>query len=245
MSSQFVADRVFRFLEEAREAESQFVLDAAFQKLIADWGFDRWTATPIHSPPRSVFRPFEIVLGKPSKEWSVRYRDNGYFKHDAVINHIAHSSDAVWWSTFPAEKRLSHEEKMLFDEAREFGVGEGLTAPVRLYDGSIWVCALTGTSAEPAPHIADAARFAGERYVVSSLRLRRFAEPNPRAALITAGQAEIIELVSRGATLREAAGTLNLSPSTVYNQVADAKRRAMVKTTSELVHMFGSKSKNG
>ena len=245
MASQFVADQLFGFLEEAREAETQFALDGAFMRLIADWGFDRWTATPIHSRPRGAFRPFEIVLGKPSREWSIRYRDNGYFKHDAVINHVAHGSDAVWWSLFPGEKRLSHEERMLFDEAREFGVGEGLTAPVRLLDGSVWVCALTGSDAEPAPHIADAARFAGERYVLSSLELRRLTEPNPRAALITAGQAEIIELVARGATLREAAGTLSLSVSTVYNQVADAKRRAMVKTTSELVHMFGPKPDNG
>ena len=239
MTPTFVADEVFRFLDEARDIESQFALDAAFFRVISRWGFDRWTVTPVHTPSRSAFRPFEIVFGKPSKEWSARYRQNGYAKHDAVLNYVTHNSDAVWWSLFSRDRRLSHEEKMLFAEARECGVGEGLTAPVRLHDGSIWVCALTGPSAQPAPHIPDAARLIGERYVLSSLELRNSDQPVPRAALITAGQAEIIRLVARGATLREVARTLNLSPSTVYNQVADAKRRATVKTTSELVHMFG------
>jgi DNA-binding CsgD family transcriptional regulator len=236
MTPQFVADHVFSFLEDARNMESPAALDASFLRLIESWGFDRWTATPILSPARGAIRPMEVVLGRPSREWSGRYRDKGYFRHDAVVNYITHQSDAVWWSRFSNEMRLSHEEKMLFDEAREHGVGEGLTAPVRLADGSLWVCALTGTLATPAPFIADAARFAAERYIVRAMELRRRGEMLTLGASITRGQAEIVALLARGMTVRQAAETLNIQPRTAYNQVADAKRRAMVKTTTELVH---------
>jgi DNA-binding CsgD family transcriptional regulator len=245
MTAQFVADDVFRFLEDVRHLDSHADVDAAFSRLIERWGFDRWTATPIMSPARSAIRPLEIVLGRPSREWSGHYREKGYFRHDAVVKHITQNSDAVWWSKFSREMRLSHEEKMLFDEAREHGVGEGLTAPVRLADGSIWACALTGSSAAPAPFIADAARFAAERYILTALGLRQRAMPLLRGTPLTPGQTEIVELLARGLTLRQAAAALNIRPRTAYNQVADAKRRAMVKTTTELVHQASGSARAG
>jgi DNA-binding CsgD family transcriptional regulator len=245
VTPQFVADHVFQFLDDARGIRCPTALDAAFLRLIENWGFDRWTATPILSPARGMIRPLEVVLGRPSRAWSGRYRENGYFRHDAVVNHIVHNGEAIWWSKFSRERRLSPEEKLLFDEAREHGVGEGLTASVRLADGTIWACALTGSSAAPAPFIADAARFAAERYILSALALRRHVEPLAVGAPITPSQAAIVELLARGLTLRQAAAAMNISPRTAYNQVADAKRRAMVKTTTELVHTASRKARIG
>jgi LuxR family transcriptional regulator, quorum-sensing system regulator BjaR1 len=236
MASEFVAFRLFEFLDDARDAVSMTSLDTAFSKLISEWGFDRWTATPISSAVRSSVKPFEIVFGKPSKEWSARYRERGYFRHDAVLSHLMRTNDAVWWTRFSKEARLSHEERMLFDESREFGVAEGLTAPVRLPDGSVWVCALTGEDPNPRHDVADAARYAAERYILQALELRRPIQQELRGLSVTPGQAEIIELLARGHTLREAASALGIRPSTAYNQIADAKRRVMVKTTAELVH---------
>ncbi|MDZ4777825.1 MAG: autoinducer binding domain-containing protein [Alphaproteobacteria bacterium] len=236
MGAEIVASRLFEFLEEARDATTMATLDACFSNLIDDWGFDRWTATPISSAVRGNIRPFEIVFGKPSRNWSAHYRERGYFRHDAVLSHMMRSTEAGWWTRFSKEARLSHEERMLFDESRAFGVAEGLTAPVRLPDGSVWVCALTGEQPNPRSDVADAARFAAERYILQALELRRPMEPGVRSLNVTAGQAQIIELLSRGHTLREAADALEIRPSTAYNQIADAKRRVMVKTTAELVH---------
>lgn len=131
---------------------------------------------------------------------------------------------------------------MLFEESRAFGVAEGLSAPIRLADGSIWVCALTGEHPAPRHDVADAVRFAAERYITQALELRRPVESDIRGLQVTAGQAQIIELLSRGHTLRQAADALGIRPSTAYNQIADAKRRVMVKTTAELVHKTSGRS---
>lgn len=238
MNTDTISAHLFQFLAEARTATSLATLDALFARLVGEWGFERWTATPITATPRSGFRPFEIVLGKPSREWSARYLERGYFRHDAVLGQLVRSSDAVWWTQFSKEARLSHEERMLFTESRAFGVVEGLSAPIRLPDGSVWVCALTGDTPDlkPRDDIADAARFAGERYILKAMEQRRPVEQEVRGLSITAGQAEIIELLARGLTLRQAADALGIRPSTAYNQIADAKRRARVRTTAELVH---------
>lgn len=236
MPSELVAVRLFEFLDDARDAPSMTLLDAAFLKLIGGWGFDRWTATPISSGARSGLRPFEVVFGKPSRDWSQRYREQGYFRHDAVLSHLMKSNDAVWWSRFSKDARLSHEERMLFDESRAYGVAEGLSAPVRMPDGAVWVCALTGETPDARYDVADAARFAAERYIAQALELRRPAQMEMRGLSVTPGQAQIVELLSRGHTLRQAADTLGIRPSTAYNQIADAKRRVMVRTTAELVH---------
>jgi DNA-binding NarL/FixJ family response regulator len=71
--------------------------------------------------------------------------------------------------------------------------------------------------------------------------LRHLAEPDQIGASITPAQTEIVELLARGLTVRQAAQALNIRPSTAYNQIADAKRRAMVKTSTELVHKMSAK----
>jgi DNA-binding CsgD family transcriptional regulator len=229
------SDDLFTFLASARAVSSMPELDNAFATLINRWGFDRWTAMPIGSPSMSPVRPFEIIFGRPSREWSVRYREQNYSRHDAALRTLLHSNDAIWWSTFARGSKLSTEERRLFDESREFGVGEGLSAPVRIADQSVWVCALTGTQPERHWEIADAARFAAERYVLKALELR---EPDVDAsphAPITPAQIEIVRLLARGQNLKQAAHTLKLSPSTVYNQIASAKHRMSVKTVPELL----------
>jgi len=104
---------------------------------------------------------------------------------------------------------------MLFEGSRALGVAERLSAPVRLPDGSVWVCALTGEQPNPRRHVADAARFAAERYIMPVRRLRRPAHREIRGAPFTAGQVQIIELLSPGRTLRQAADSPGTLPSTV------------------------------
>lgn len=210
-------------------------LDNTFLKLIQGWGFDRWTAMPICSASLSPVRPFEIVFGRPSREWSVRYREQNYFRHDAALRTLLQSNEAIWWTSFARAARLSIEERRLFDECREFGVGEGLSAPIRIANQSVWVCALTGQNAEPHWEIADAARFASERYLLKALELREPDEVGEPLPAITPAQMEIVRLLARGLNLKQCAHALKLSPSTVYNQIAAAKHRMAVKTVPELL----------
>ena len=158
-----ISDGLFTFLASARTASSMQALDNSFSRLIQTWGFERWTAMPIGSAALSPVRPFEIVFGRPSRDWSVRYREQNYARHDAALRALLQSNEAIWWTSFARSERLSIEERRLFDEARAFGVREGLSAPIRMANQSVWVCALTGEHAEPHWEIADAARFAAER----------------------------------------------------------------------------------
>ena len=230
-----VSKDLFAFLGAARAASSMPELDNQFAKLIGTWGFDRWTAMPIAAPSLNAVRPFEIVFGRPSRRWSVRYRERNYARQDAALRMLLQANDAIWWTPFSRSTRLSAGERRLFDEAREFGVGEGLSAPIRLADQTVWVCALTGSHAEPHWEIADAGRFAAERYVRTALALRQPEPAEPAAEAVTPAQMEIVSLLARGHTLKQSAQILGLAPSTVYNQIAAAKQRMMVKTVPELL----------
>lgn len=230
-----VAENLFDFLAEARTAPTLGALDGQFSWLIRSWGFERWTAIPIAAGGDAPVRPFEMVLGRPSRSWSVRYREQNYFQHDAVVRTLLRSNDPVWWTAFPRTARLSPKERLLFDEAREHGIAEGLSAPIRLADRSVWACALTGSDARPRTDIADAARIAAERYILRALELRAPRAHRPKAPGVTERELEIIRLVGRGLNLKQAAHVLERSPSTVYNQIAAAKERLGVRTVSELV----------
>ena len=234
---------LFAFLADARETRSMSELDNAFAKLIQGWGFDRWTTMPIASPSLGPVRPFEIVFGRGSQRWSKHYREKNYYLHDAAIRALQQSNDAIWWTTFGRSARLSSEERRLFDEARAFDVAEGLSAPIRLADHSVWVCALTGRHAKPHAQVTDAARFAAERYLLTALKFRAPEERGRDGALVTPAQMEIVRLLVRGLNLKQAAQALKLSPSTVYNQMADARRRMAVKTVPELLRRMSAAGK--
>jgi LuxR family transcriptional regulator, activator of conjugal transfer of Ti plasmids len=230
-----IATPLFDFLSAARSAASMVELDAQFANLIDDWGFDRWTTTPIGTGGLSNVRPFDIVFGRPSRDWSSRYRERNYFLHDAAVRTLLQSNEALWWTEFSRVARLSGEERRLFDEAREFGIGEGLSTPIRLANHSVWVCALTGPNAKQSLEIQDAARAASERYLLRALTLRDMNNATESDAPVTKAQMEIIRLLARGLNLKESAQALHLAPSTVYNQIATAKYRMGVKTVGELV----------
>ena len=146
---------------------------------------------PIASPSLGPVRPFEIVFGRGSPQWSKHYRDKNYYLQDAAIRTLQNSNDAIWWTSFGRSTRLSPEERRLFDEARAFGVAEGLSAPIRLADHSVWVCALTGRHAKPHEQLTDAARFAAERYLLTALKFRAPDKPGQRAARVTPAQMDI------------------------------------------------------
>lgn len=237
------SDELFTFLASARVVSSMPELDNTFSRLIQGWGFDRWTAMPIGTPSMSPVRPFDIVFGRPSREWSVRYREQNYSRHDAALRTLLQSNEAIWWTSFARSARLSPDERRLFDESREFGVGEGLSAPVRMANQSVWVCAFTGPHAEPHWEITDAARFAAERYLIKALELREPDEAFGAPAAITPAQMEIVRLLARGLNLKQCAHALKLSPSTVYNQIAAAKHRMAVKTVAELLRKITADGK--
>lgn len=230
-----ICDPLFGFLSQARSAPSLTDLDSMFAKLIQGWGFDRWTTMPIGASALGPVRPFEIVFGRPSREWSTRYRERNYFLHDAAVRTLLQSNDPIWWTTFSRVARLSSEERRLFDEARDYGVGEGLSTPIRLANHSIWVCAMTGVDARPSDEVSDAARLASERYLLRALELRAPDAPGEGEAQVTRAQMEIIRLLARGLNLKQSAQALKLAPSTVYNQIATAKYRMGVKTVGELL----------
>lgn len=235
-----IATDLFAFLAAAREARSMPELDNAFARLIQTWGFERWTTMPIAAPASGSVKPFKVSFGRGSERWRKHYMERNYFFHDAAIRTLQQSNEAIWWTSFAESARLSPLERRLFDEAREFGVAEGLSAPIRLADRSVWVCALTGRYAAPNDEITDAARFAAERYLLSALKLRALDTDSFTRARVTQAQLEIARLLDRGLSQKAAAQALNLSPSTVYNQIADARRRMAVRSVPELLRRLAA-----
>jgi DNA-binding CsgD family transcriptional regulator len=227
-------DDLFAFLEYARGASHAADLDNAFANLIGDWGFTHWTTMPIATGAMSAVRPFEVVFGRPSATWSEEYKEKNYFPRDAAIRALLQSNEPIWWSAFAKAPRLTKDERRLFAEARNHGVMEGLSTPLRLANHAVWVTALTGRDAKPHWMVSDAARVASERYLLRALELRA-APARGAAATLTEGQMEIIRLLAEGLNLKEAAHALGRSPRTIYNQMHLAKHRLRAKNIPELI----------
>jgi DNA-binding CsgD family transcriptional regulator len=222
-------------LETLAEATSIRTLDQCFRRVVEPWGFSRWTAMQIAGARRGPVEPFDQALGKSSAEWTEHYRDNKYYEVDAVLQLLKDSDDPVWWSEMANAPGLSPTQRRIFLEAREFGLQEGLTAPVSFVNGSVWICAITGSDAQPASDVRFAAHQAMNVYIRRARQIRRPDAPSKEKDLLTRQQIRIVALMARGANAKAAAEQLGIKAKTVYHQIQFAKQRLQVRTATELV----------
>ena len=81
----------------------------------------------------------------------------------------------------------------------------------------------------------------GETYIAPMLAgelIEVLTIPNPEhqpAAALTTKQRQIVQLLAEGKTMKEAAGTMNISTRTAESHKYEVMRRLRVKTTAELI----------
>jgi DNA-binding CsgD family transcriptional regulator len=161
-----------------------------------------------------------------------------YWQHDSLIPLLHKVDEGIWWSDHAKRSCLTPIEQEMFDDARYMGIGEGLSIPVRLADGELWVCQLTTGEIDPRDDIADGAFLAANRYIYRALKLAEAEDTNimQEEDPLTGQQWRIISLLERDMPLRGVAKALNIAPSTVYNHMASAKARLGVHTIAAVLH---------
>jgi hypothetical protein len=133
---------VKEFAERAGAATTVGELNHAFGSMAQLWGFDNFVAIQVSSKQIHLRAPLARSFGSPPVLWLNRYREAGHVHRDAGISRIMSTTEPYWWSELEAEN-LTTEQKLVFNEAREFGLANGLVVPIRQPDGSVWSCLLS------------------------------------------------------------------------------------------------------
>lgn len=228
--------RVFDFVDHAKDMETIVELNREFGKLIGAFGFDKWACLQVSTGIGNIREPLRRFFGNPPLAWLERYKKAGFIKHDIAAHQVMLRTDPFWWSEIIDECHLEKVQQLVFDEAMEFGMVSGLAIPVRFPDGSVWSCLLTSEHKEESDEVKYAMYLAAQFYASRGMFLK---ETKPillnTSGRITRRQREILEILRKGYTQRQAGQFLGLSESTIFNMINEAKERMGCKTVAELV----------
>jgi len=110
-------------------------LEAAFSKALWDLGFREWAYQVIRTDALPDEKP--LILTTFSDAWYNHYIDSGYHRVDPVILNGPNQVAPFTWSAMSFGVDPSPEQRRLFAEAAEFGVGEGVGIPIHGARGAL------------------------------------------------------------------------------------------------------------
>jgi LuxR family quorum sensing-dependent transcriptional regulator len=204
------------------QTTSDAILDIT-HKAFGNYGFDRFIISGLPEPGMDV-RPFVLLSGW-DPEWYERYTSRGYVHVDPVARHCFVTALPFDWSEAPYDRENDEPARRVMDEARDFGMDNGLCVPVHIAGGLRGVVSLVGNT----DHLDGAKRL--ELHMLSLYthgRLRVLnglvEQPIVRRA-ITGREAEILKWAATGKTAAEIAEITGLTPRTINQHCENAQKR--------------------
>lgn len=128
--------RVLDFIEEAAGAQGVATLNAAFARVMADFGIGKFAAA-ILDPV--AMRPEHFLASNYPNDWIDHYTQAGYDKVDPVVRRSLLERNAFVW----ADSEAPAPARQLFAEAAQAGIVSGLAVPIRLRNGQHGVVSVT------------------------------------------------------------------------------------------------------
>jgi LuxR family quorum sensing-dependent transcriptional regulator len=167
-----------------------------------------------------------ILLNNRPQEYVDRYIEKNYVVRDPVVTELRRTVHPFSWGDVRARRDLSRSERVIMDEARDFGSRDGLIVPIVTLSGSVSVFSPCGSE----PDLSQRARAAVEMIGVYSHHALRRAlitvkrEDAVRTPL-TPREREIMQWVAAGKTDEEIADILCIGTTTVTSHVEHAKQK--------------------
>lgn len=223
MDSLGAIDQFIREIDASTDIQS---ITIALRKQIDLLGFEQFSYQLLKSPQGP--RPQFYITGYP-QAWDQRYTEKNYVSHDMVSRHAARIIRPFSWLEIGRFNDFTPEQKLVFNEAVEFGIRSGGTVPIH---GPGLAKALF-TVVSDMPNEEFAKLFVAHRHEVHLvatyvherlLALGMFDVPPPDLRL-TPREIEIITWTARGKTKWEISEILKISETTVKTHLDSACKK--------------------
>jgi LuxR family transcriptional regulator, quorum-sensing system regulator BjaR1 len=209
-------------IETLQGQDSPEGVHATVLKAIRDYGFEKFIVSGL--PDRGMdVRPFVLLSGWDD-EWYRRYTGLGYVHADPVARNCFATTIPFDWSSAPYDRRGDAAARRVMDEARDFGMDEGLCIPVHLEGGMQGVVSLVGRT----DWLNDKERLDLHvlgLYAHGRLRFLNTFSKKLVPRIITPREAEVLKWVAAGKTASEIAAITGMSPRTVNQHCENAQHR--------------------
>ncbi len=215
------------FLQTAQSLSTLSALDAQFAAVIAPFGFDVFQYTHLATPGRPLTP--KTLFGRPAPQWNDRYRTEQLFHRDPALRTIFSKARPFTWSDVRGED-YAHDDLMIFEEAAELGLREGLVVPVHGPHGSVAGLQLAGGDCDLDPAVRPTLHALCMMYAALGLPLSELAgAPQPRRAF-SAREKECLLWSARGKSDWDIGMILGLAERTVSMHCDRARARVGART---------------
>lgn len=176
---------------------------------------DHGQVAPDQLPSRSIYTTYP-------ESWLVRYQQAEHIHHDPVVRQATITTLPIYWDRSPKGRSV------VFDEAREHGLANGITIPIHGANGE-W--SLLSVASDTASHLdrQHTSAFVGQVQLTAfymSEAARRFSETTSVSIRpLTKREKECLLWASRGKTSWEIGGILLISEPTVVFHLTNAKNK--------------------
>jgi len=232
---QDIARKAFDTINDAQQVESIPELEAVFARTLVPLGVDVFVGVQIVDPLRD--RHVEVTFGRTHAAWQAHYEVQGHAGRDPVVREMLRSTEPLFWSDLPARRgSLGPEEVRVMQEARAFGLNEGLMTPLHHVDGSVSAVLLMGERmASDAPDTRAALHLLSIYYGSLARKLRQSTIGADHKAKLSARQIECLRWAREGKSSYVIGQILSLSARTVDEHLASACKKLGVQTRLQAV----------
>jgi len=232
LGRQDLARRAFEGVADMKRAASIEALDDVAGSAFDDLGLPSFALARFFDA--DLAPNVQVLAGRFEAGWATRYVERGYAGQDRVAGELLLESRPYAWDEAMRRRRSSEAQVRIREEARDFGLAEGLFAPVRQSDGGYAAVVLAG----PRPELDDpfgrtSAEVLSAYYAVEARRL--LAADAPDRPRLSPRQRECLAWVRLGKSSSVIADLLGLSTETVEEHIAGACRKLGVRTRVQAV----------
>ncbi len=235
MSTSF--DQTLDVISRIQAANTDVMICEALTAYTSMYGLTRMIAGTMPSPrDRRPEQEDHLLLSGFPGEWLNVYLENGYVHADPVIQRIKQDLSPFVWSEALADRRAMVTEagQRVIDEARDFGLNEGLAVPMITLDGQVAAVSLAGEKVEVPP------KAKGMISMVSSFAIGRAMELRSKQArrqrsMLTPREIECIRWVADGKSDWEISIILNISQSTMETHLKNIRRKLQAASRPQAV----------
>lgn len=234
----YMSPRLATFVDDCREVKDEFALKALLGEATPSLGFEQFALVDhvdLIGPPHDT-----MVITSYPEGWIERSLLRNYYVDDPVHAASTKTVTAFLWSVIPAMIRMTKRQRHILEEAKPFGLREGLTIPVQAAGEYRGTCSFAGReTVRPTADLLGAAQVIGMFAFEAARRLQRArwapGTKTPDIPALSQRELDCIALVGCGKGNAEIGGILNISPNTVRQYIEDAMRKYDVYKRTELV----------
>lgn len=222
-------------LEQARTVDE---LEQLFLKFIGDLGLSVFTYVSLRTGGVAEGEAARPVISNYPEEWRRHYDGQHYEMVDPVLDRAATSVVPVMWSDLIYDPTVKGDQKIIFHEAREFGLTQGMTIPIHSRN-SFAIVSLASDQPDSEfrqaiPHLKHLVHLGALYYHerVSALREEAVRDVlNP----LSRREREALLWAARGKTAWETGEILSISENTVKQYLKSAMEKLGVSSKPQAV----------